>query len=62
MFRIKMQHRSCDYAPVRTFRMRIEQAQVRDEVLVVVRGQHGTGGRNIGDIGRRGPLCFREGT
>ena len=37
MFWIKMQHHSCDFAPVRTFRMRVEQAQIRDEVLVVVR-------------------------
>lgn len=28
MFRIEMQHHSCDLAPVRTFRMRIEQAQI----------------------------------
>jgi hypothetical protein len=51
MFRIKMQHHSCDFAPVRTFRICVEQAQIRDEVLLVVRGQHGIGGRNIGDIG-----------
>jgi hypothetical protein len=30
-FRIKMQHRSCDFAPVSTFRIRVEQAQIRDE-------------------------------
>ena len=52
MFRIKVQHDSCDFPPVRTFRMRVEQPQIRDEVLVVVRGQHGTGGCNIGDIGQ----------
>jgi hypothetical protein len=51
MFRIKMQHHSCDFAPVRTFRICVEQAQIRDEVLLLVRGQHGIGGRNIGDIG-----------
>jgi len=45
MFRIKMQHDSCDFAPVRTFRMRVEQAQIRHEMLVIVRGQHGAGGR-----------------
>ena len=31
--------------------MRVEQAQIRDEVHVVVRGQHSTEGRGIGDIG-----------
>jgi hypothetical protein len=38
-------------APVSTFRIRAEQAQVRDEVLLVVDSQHGIGGRGIGDIG-----------
>jgi hypothetical protein len=51
MFRIKMQHYSRDVAPVSTFRIRVEQAQIRDEVLLVVNRQHGTGGRGIGDIG-----------
>src|SRR5713226_1810280 len=50
MFRIKMQHYSCDFAPVSTFHIRVEQAQIRDEVLLVVSGQHGIGGRGIGDI------------
>ena len=31
--------------------MRVEQAQIREEVLLVMRGQHGTRGRSIGDIG-----------
>jgi len=26
-FRIKMQHQSCDFTPVSTFRIRVEQAQ-----------------------------------
>jgi hypothetical protein len=51
MFRIKMQHHSCDFAPVATFRMRVEQAQLCDQVLLVVNGQHGIGGRYISDIG-----------
>src|SRR5713101_6591441 len=51
MFRIKMQHDACDFAPVSTFRIRVEQAQIRDEVLLVVNGQYGIGGRGIGDIG-----------
>jgi len=38
MLRIKMQHHSCDFAPVSTFRIRVEQAQIRDGVLLVVGG------------------------
>ncbi|KRR11426.1 hypothetical protein CQ12_40325 [Bradyrhizobium jicamae] len=55
MFRIEMQHHPCDFAPVRTFRMCIQQAQIRNEVLLVVRGQRATRGRNIGDIGINRP-------
>src|SRR6266850_4943368 len=51
MFWIKMQHYSCDCSPVSTYRIRVEQAQIRDEVLLVVSGQYGIGGRGIGDIG-----------
>ena len=51
MLRIKMQHYSCDFAPVRTLRIRVEQAQIRDDVLFVLNGQCGIGGRGIGDIG-----------
>src|SRR6266851_87487 len=51
MLRIKMQHYSCDLAPVSTYRIRVEQAQIRDDVLFVVDGQYGIGGRGIGDMG-----------
>jgi hypothetical protein len=51
LFRIKMQHHSCDFAPISTFRIRVEQAQIRHEVSLVLSGQHGIGGRGIGDIG-----------
>jgi hypothetical protein len=51
MFRIKMQHHSCDVAPVSTVRIRVEQAQIRDNVLLVVDGQYGIGGRGICDLG-----------
>jgi hypothetical protein len=47
------QHHSYDFAPISTFRIRVEQAQIRDEVLLVVSGQYGMGGRGIGDIGTR---------
>jgi hypothetical protein len=61
MFRIKMKYHSCDFAPVRTFRIRVEQAQISDEVLLIVRGQYGTGGRNSGDVWiKRWPLHGRS--
>ena len=46
-----MQHYSCDFAPVGTLRVRVEQAQIRDDVRLVVNGQYGIGGRGIGYIG-----------
>src|SRR5829696_5302544 len=51
MFWIKTQHHSCDVAPVRAFRIRLEQAQIRDEVFLIVDGQYGIGWCDIGDIG-----------
>ena len=51
MFRINMKHDARDFAPVSALRIRVEQAQIRDEVLLVVSGQDGIGGRAIGDIG-----------
>ena len=30
MFGIQMQHDACDVAPVSTYRIRVEQAQIRD--------------------------------
>src|SRR5215211_3026182 len=50
VLRIKMQHYSCDFAPVGIFRIRVEQAQIRDDVLLVVDGQYRIGGRGISDI------------
>jgi hypothetical protein len=35
MTRIKTQHYPCDFAPVSTLRIRVEQAQIRDDVLFV---------------------------
>jgi hypothetical protein len=51
MFRIKMQHYSCDVAPVSACRIRVEQAQICDDVFLVVNGQYRIGGRGVGDIG-----------
>jgi hypothetical protein len=36
IFRIKMQHHPCDFMPVSTFHIRIEQAQMRDEMFVAL--------------------------
>jgi hypothetical protein len=32
-----MQYHSCDFAPVSTVHIRVEQAQMRDEVLPIAR-------------------------
>jgi hypothetical protein len=40
MFRINMEHYSCDIAPVSTIDLCVEQAQIRDEVFLIVDGQH----------------------
>jgi hypothetical protein len=39
--RVMVQHHACDFAPVRTFRVGIEQTEIRDEVLEVVGRQFG---------------------
>jgi hypothetical protein len=46
-----MEHYPCDFAPVSSFCIRVEQAQIRDDVLLVVDRQYGIGGSSIGDIG-----------
>src|SRR5882672_2504055 len=51
ILRIGVQHYSCDVAPVSNNRIRVEEAQIGDDVLLVVNGQYGIGGRGIGDIG-----------
>jgi hypothetical protein len=30
LFRVKMEHYPCDFPPVSSFRIRVEQAQIRD--------------------------------
>src|ERR1700681_1225851 len=50
-FRVKTQHYSCDVAPVGILRIRVEQAQICDDVFLVVNGQRGIRWRGIGDIG-----------
>jgi hypothetical protein len=50
-FRVEMQYYSCNITPIGTVRFSVEQPQVRDKVLMVVGGQYGTGGRDVGDIG-----------
>jgi hypothetical protein len=51
MFRINMQHYSRDVAPISACRIGVEQAQIRDDVFLIVNGQYGIGGRGVGDIG-----------
>jgi hypothetical protein len=41
----------CDFTPVNTLLIRVEQAQIRDDVPFVVNGQYGIGGSGVGDIG-----------
>jgi hypothetical protein len=48
--RIDVQHDPRDLAPVSTFRVSIEHAHVGDCMLLVVSGERGIGGREIGDI------------
>jgi hypothetical protein len=45
--------------PFSAFRIRVEQAQIRDEVFLVVNGQHEIGGRGIGYIGIKRRLLYR---
>jgi hypothetical protein len=49
MFRIKMQHHPCDFTPVSTFHIRIEQAQIRDEMFFVASRNTEPEGANIRD-------------
>jgi hypothetical protein len=49
--RINMQDNPSDFTPVRTFRVRVKQAKLGDEVFFVVSGQHEVGRSRIGDIG-----------
>jgi hypothetical protein len=42
--RIKMQHYSSNFTPVRTLCVRVEQTQILDDVFLVVEGQNGIGG------------------
>ncbi len=58
MFGIKMQHYSCDFAPVSTNRIRVEQAQIRDDVLLVVNGQYGMEGAASATSGSSGGFCM----
>ena len=59
VFRVEMQHYSCDVAPVGALRIRVEQVEKRDDVFLVVNGQRGIGGRGLGDIGIKRRLLHR---
>jgi hypothetical protein len=54
-----MQDYSCDFAPVSSFCIRIEQAQIRDDVLLVVGGQYGIGAVSA-TSGSGGGFCMRN--
>jgi len=58
IFRIKMQNNACDFTPVRTFRVRVEQAKIGDDVLLVVNGQRGIRGRGTATSGSSGGFCM----
>jgi hypothetical protein len=58
MFRINMEHYSCDLAPVSTIDLCVEQPQIRDEVFLVVDGQHRIGRRGITTSGSSGGFCM----
>jgi hypothetical protein len=58
MFRIKMQHYSCDFAPIGTFCIRVEQTQISDEVFLIVHGQRRIGGAVSATSGSSGGFCM----
>ena len=49
-FRIKVEHKSGDLAPIRTLAVGIEQPQIGDDVLLVVGRQGRIGRRQIGNV------------
>jgi hypothetical protein len=57
MFWIKMQHYSCDFAPICAIQIRIEQAQILDKVFLVVSGQYGIGAVSA-TSGSSGAVCL----
>jgi hypothetical protein len=59
MFRIKVQHYSGNFTPVSNLHVRVEQAQIRDEVLLVVHSQHtGSEGAVSETSGSSGGFCM----
>ena len=58
--RIKVEHYSCNFSSVRTLCVRVEHAQTRDGVFLVVDGQNGIGGRGVGDIWIKWRLFHRR--
>jgi hypothetical protein len=58
MFGIQMQHDACDVAPVGILRIRVEQAQICDDVFLVVSGQHRIGGAVSATSGLSGGFCM----
>jgi len=58
LFRIKMQHHACNFAPVSTLRIRVEQSQIRDDVLLIVNGRYGIGRCVSATSGLSGGFCM----
>ena len=58
MLRIKMQHYSCDFAPISTNRIRVQQAQIRDDVLLVVDVNTESEGAVSATSGSSGGFCM----
>jgi hypothetical protein len=48
--RINMEHKPGDLAPIRTFAVSVEQAQIGDDVLLVVSGQGRIYRRQVGNV------------
>jgi hypothetical protein len=60
-FGVDMQHDPRHFAPVSTFRIRVEQTQIGDDVFLIVNGQLRIRGCTVGDIGIKGWLVNRRG-
>ena len=54
--RIKVEHYSCNFSPVRTLCVRVEQAQIGDDVFLVVNGQNGATTRRRGNFAGGFPI------
>jgi hypothetical protein len=59
---INVQDNQRNFAPINTFRIRVQHPQVRDEVFVIVRRKREIAGRNVDHVRIEGwflPVCTR---